>query len=505
MFMRGAEILKIYNEVQTGTDLDSAFLNSQPLILAPHKRKHSISIGDLLAGDGGKGATEAKVMETYLQAGIPVFYLRANGGANAGHETKINDELVVTHLLSSGVFFDGVTSVMSRGMIFHPRDFLMEKDGVAAKFGGKLPSNPLVDRYAILGLDTHRALENAIKQETGGGTGATGKGIGPAYASLSERTAVFVDDLLAQDWESSLRGHYRYVNNRLKGYGKKYRLENVTVSAHDDPKGESHTVGTEDEFIERLREERSYIAEYVPDDMQEIIQDHWDNEDTAFITGFGQGALLDPWAGIHPDNTASRTTSRNLPDVTYAVVQPERIAVRATVFKTIYMSSVGTRRLPEIAGDDEVLGTIGNEQREFGKTTGRPRPPKHIPIPVMQAMKAYSGDEVLIPTHVDAGRIDRNIQIIASYQDKDTKQEKQYKPMQKEIDKLEVKDVVVFEGYDGEALAGATKTSDLDENSKKLLAFYGKTVAPIALATTGQNVTDYMTWIPQSVFPVAKK
>jgi adenylosuccinate synthase len=499
--MNSLETRRIYNSVQEGYDLDSPFLNSQPLILALHKRPHSISIGDLLAGDGGKGATEVKTINSYLQVGRKVFLLRANGGANAGHETRLNGQLIVTHLLPSGTLFEGVTSVMSRGMIIHPRDLLLEIDTVAEQMGGHLPSNPLIDRNAILGLDTHRALELAIKKLTGGGDGATGKGIGPAYASFLERTAVFVDDLLADDWDTRLRGHYRYTNDRLRGYGEEHRLENVTVSALDDPKGKNHSVGNEDEFIRRLSKERESLQAYVPDDMQEIIEENWNNHEVAFIAGFGQGALLDPWFGIYNDVTGSRTTSRNLPDVTYNIVEPEEIAIRATVFKTIYMSSVGTRRLPEIEGDNEVLETIGDEQREFGKTTGRPRPPRHIPLPAMQAMIKASGDEVLIPTHVDASREGRNINIITAYADKVTKVERPYTPMQRDMDKLEVKDHVVFEGYDGEAIAGTSDPAVLDERAKKVLAFYGKTVAPIAMVTTGQNPTDLMSWVPKEQFP----
>lgn len=498
--MNSAEILNIHYDLTSGKIDPLTIIDPEqnPLILDPKARLNSVSIEDALFGDGGKGAKTVKVNKRFRDKGMDVFSFRANGGANAGHETFIDGKLIVTNQLPSGVLQEGVTPVMSRGMIVHPRDLLLEIDTVKEQFGGNLPSDPLIDRWAILGLDTHRALEKAIKCITTGSGGSTNKAIAQAYASFYDRTAVFIDTLLDDDeWESNLRKHYDYINGHLRGFGSDFQLENSTVSAYDDYAGEHHRVGTQDEFINGLREQRKELKQYVPEDVQELMKNAWKDTSTAFTVEFGQGAGLDPWFGIYPDVTASRTTSRNLPDVTYGIVQPERIAIRGTVFKTIYMSSVGERRLPEIPENYDIdnLRAIQEENREYGKTTGRPRPPKHISMPLFQAQLDYSGAGLLLPTHLDSGKTDRPIQIIAEYRDKVTKKEKPYHPMQKEIDKLETGSIIVFDGYDGDKAKEATHPSELPHNLQVLLAFYHLTTRPIALGSTGPGPDDYISWL----------
>lgn len=492
--MKSAEIIRIYDDLQSGKTDPASIIDPQrnPLLLDPDTRPDSISIDDVFFGDGGKGAKTAKVNNMYREKGKEVFSLRANGGANAGHETFIDGKLVVTHQLPSGVLQEGITPVMSRGMVIHPRDLRLEIEDVKEQLGGKLPSDPLIDKWAILSLDTHRALEKAIKARTTGSSGSTAKGIAQGYTSFYDRTAVFVDDLMDDEWEPKLREHYRLIDTELTGFGDEFRLGNATVSGYDEPQ----PVGSEDEFIEKLRKERGEIRPYVVDNMPEVIEDAWNDHSKAFTIEFGQGAGLDPWFGIYPDNTASRTTSRNLPDVTYGIVQPEDIQIRGTVFKTIYMSSVGIRKLPEIE-DEEALSAIQQENREYGKTTGRPRPPKHVSIPLFQKMMAYSGDKLLLPTHLDAGKEGRDIAIITHYEDKDTGKEKPYLPFQKEMDKLVAKHVV-FEGYDGKAAEQAQDPSELPPNLQLLLAFYYQTIRPLALGSTGPGVKDFVSWLPKT-------
>ena len=495
--MKSAEVLQIYHDLQSGKINPSSIIDPEqnPLILPDNVRPYSASIGDIAFGDGGKGATTAKLNSRFREQGKDIFSLRANGGANAGHETLIEGKLIVTHQLPSGVLEEGVTPVMSRGMVIHPRDLLLEIADVKKQLGGTLPSDPLIDANAILSLDTHRALEKAIKQKTTGSKGSTGKAIAQGYASFYDRTAVFIDDLMNDEWESIFRGHYQYIDTLLKGFGDEYRPENATVSAYDDPEGKKHCVGSEDHFIDQLRKERKELRPYVSDKMYALLDDAWNNPDKAFTIEYGQGAGLDPWFGIYPDVTASRTTSRNIPDVTYGIVQPEDIAVRGTVFKTSYMSSVGIRSLPEVE-DEETLRALQDENREYGKTTGRPRPPKHISIPLFQAMADYSGDLLLLPTHLDSGKDDRKIIVISHYENKDTGEEQPYIPFQKEMDKLNA-NAIVFEGFNGDEAKSASHPSELPPNLQLLLAFYYQTIRPIAIGSTGPGVKDYVSWLPK--------
>lgn len=62
-------------------------------------------------GDEGKG----KITD-YLAEGANIV-VRYQGGANAGHTIKIDDEVFALHLLPSGILRKDVTAVIGNGMV----------------------------------------------------------------------------------------------------------------------------------------------------------------------------------------------------------------------------------------------------------------------------------------------------------------------------------------------------------------------------------------------------
>ncbi|EKD64494.1 MAG: hypothetical protein ACD_50C00372G0004, partial [uncultured bacterium] len=248
--MRTAEVLSIYHDLKNSKNPNilSKPLNLDILSMNHEKRPNSASVEDAFFGDSGKGSVVAKLNEKLAKKG-KVFSLRANGGANAGHEADINGKKIVTHQIPMGVVKEGATAFISRGMVLHPEDVLIEIDHINKSLDTpELPGNLIIDYNTPLALDTHRAYESVLNQETTGGRGSTGRGIAPANMEIYGRTALSVRDLTREDWEKGTREHFRLYQKMVSGFGK----ELGDIEVYTMASAEKRRVGTEEEFIDRL-------------------------------------------------------------------------------------------------------------------------------------------------------------------------------------------------------------------------------------------------------------
>lgn len=479
--MKSTEILEVYRSLQGDPHPVLA-----PLLQLSQTRPKSFSIEDTTFGDSGKGSVVAKINHLLAQKS-PVVSVRYNGGANAGHETYINGEPIVTHQLPTGVIQEGVTAVISRGMVIHPEDLLTEIEQVSRRFGDKLPGTLTIDKYTPLALDTHRALETTFNTCNSGGKGSTGRGIATAYASYYQRHPVLIDDLMDNEWESILRSHYRFYNKQISGLGR--IMVDIPVATVAEEK-KTKTVGHESEFIRRLGECREQLRPYINKNTYSFLQESWNNPKVAFTLEGAQGPGLDPYHGVYPDVTASRPMSRNINDATYNIILPEEIGFRLAVTKTTYMSSVGQRRLPAITDTDQEKW-IQAEFAETGRSTGRLRDIYPISLPIATYLKRGAGYHALVATHLDAARENQPIRVTTHYTRAFGEEEAPYLPYQKELNAL-MPHNIEFAGWDGQAVKGAASLEDLPLGTKRYLAFLSQTIAPIAMLTTGPNLEEYI-------------
>ncbi|MDP3998269.1 MAG: adenylosuccinate synthetase [bacterium] len=468
-------------------------LKTNPLT-NPHKTKrpNTISIEDVFFGDSGKGSVVAKLNEM-LAINSSLFSIRYNGGANAGHETFLHGKKIVTHQLPMGVVKEKTTAIISRGMLIHPGDLVSEISQIK-KTLGELPGKLIIDERTPLGLDTHRALEEALNSHSTGGRGSTGRGISPGYASLYERIVVTVKDLMDSNWKEILGHHFRLYQKLLRGFGQDFELETISVAFLEKGQTQKRPVGKEKEFIKRLGRARSKLKGYASSEVFYLLNAAWKNPKIPFTLEGAQGAGIDPYHGVYPDVTASRPISRSINDATYNVVLPEEIAVRLAVMKTTYMSSVGQRRLPtEIDQDHEKW--IQETFDEKGKSTGRLRDIYPVSIPIASYLKRAAGFEYLAATHLDAAKKDKPVRVITHYTDKKTGKETPYLPYQDHLDNL-VPHFVEFSGWDGEAVKKAKTPRDLPVETQHYLTFLNQTIAPVILGTTGSDLDNYISWLP---------
>lgn len=472
-------------------------------------RLNSASFEDAFFGDSGKGSGVAKFNELLICTHGELVSLRYNGGANAGHETVFNGITVVTHQLPTGIIREGATALISRGMVLHPEDLVTEIDIVSKQLHSDLPGKLIIDPKTPLALDTHRAYEEVINRATGV-SGSTGRGISPAYSSIYEKHPILVEDLMAENWEQRLRKHYLLYQQKVAGFGydiKNNQVYNMEIHEQEktgkeargkDPREAKglRPVGTGNEFIDRLRDSREKIKKYVGDNFHTFLLEAWENEKIPFTIEGAQGAGLDPFHGIYPDITASRPMTSNIADSTYGVIIPTEIAARFGVMKTTYMSSVGSRRLPE--EEDETFFTwaqsIQEEFKEFGRSTGRLREIHEVSIPIGQYLRRVAGYEYLLATHLDTAKTGQPVRVISHYTDRETGEERPYLPYQDYLDRLKP-NFIEFAGWNGSEVVNVRSPQDLPYEARVYLAFLSRVLAPVVMATTGPDLNQYISWI----------
>lgn len=492
--LKSQEVLRIYQAVKNESQYNKRpVFEKNPLWEARNGvRTNSVSIYDTAFGDSGKGAVTAK-LNRILNKEHTLFSLSPNGGRNAGHEAEIDGRKIVTHQLPMAVVEAGATALMTRGKVLDPIDLIFEIAEMENNLGSQLPGDLIIDERVPLNLDTHRGLETALNAHSTGGRGSTKSGISPSYASVYERIAVTAKDLLAEKWEETFRSHYRLYESLTRGFGEEFTLANLQVRTLDpDRNARERTIGSENEFIGRLAEVRHKIRRYVSANVYNLLEAVWKDERIPVTIEAAQAAGLDPYHGVYPDNTGSRPITRAIGDATYGVMNYQDIALKTGVSKTVYMSSVGIRRLPTKM--DAAEGSrIREGFSEFGKTTGRSRDIYEIPIPLLQYLRRADGYEYLIATHLDAAS--DGIDVITHYRDKITGDEAPYLPYQDHLDNLEP-NVVHFKGWDGEAVKQAKSVAEFPPELLQYLNFLSMTVAPVAIGTTGPDLASYVSWLP---------
>ena len=121
--------------------------------------------------------------------------VRYNGGNNAGHTVVVGDEVFKFHTVPVGVLNEGVTAIITDGVVLDPKVFVEELEGLKKR--GITAERIKISGNAHLIMPYHRLLDQL--EETWKGCnkiGTTGRGIGPCYADKMSRTGIRVWDLI---------------------------------------------------------------------------------------------------------------------------------------------------------------------------------------------------------------------------------------------------------------------------------------------------------------------
>lgn len=483
MLSSGFNWHELYQQIYERGELfgvDSTLATNPLITTAEGVRPNTIAVGGGAFGDEGKGRIVDAVCARFSDSGQSPLIYRWNGGANAGHTVLVNGQRMALHQLPSGITAQGGVAVLGKGMVIHPGDLLAEF-AAAADMITHNGCRIYVQTSAVLALDTHRAFEAALRNWEKGGSGATGRGISPAYADVLLRHPVRVRDFYAHNWREIFTRHYQLYASLINGLGAD--MASIAVPRLD---GEPLSVGDLEMFINRLGEQRQTLAQVIG------LTDNPFPEATANTPIIFEGAQaigLDARYGVYPDITASDPTFGGIVHSTEGAILLHEIAVRAGTIKATYTSSVGARHLPTAMPEPEAH-RIREDAHEYGATTLRPRDIAYIDLPCLTFFARVSGMTHIILTHLDIAYSDTPIKVCVGYADG-----KPYRPDQAYLNTV-TPEYIELPSWNGRAIQGVQGLKKLPREAMQYIAFITQAlgVAPF-MATTGPDREALVSWV----------
>jgi adenylosuccinate synthase len=283
---------------------------------------------------------EAKAKIVDVLAKDADIIIRFQGGNNAGHTIKVENDIYKFHLIPSGILYPHAKCVIGSGVVIEPFDLIEELDKLT-KSGIAIDGRLFIDERTQLVLPIHREIEaeNESKAANSEKIGTTKRGIGPCYADMISRVGIRISDIFDED----------YLSLRLQNLYKHHKKE---------------FTGT-DEFIQKLQKAGETLAPYICQ-VPYLLEE---NKDKELLFEGAQGTLLDIIFGTYPYVTSSHVISGG---ISIGSGLPfKQINNVIGVFKSYY-TRVGAGPFPTEL-HDAVGEMIRHRGNEFGTTTGRPR------------------------------------------------------------------------------------------------------------------------------------
>lgn len=321
-------------------------------------------------GDEGKGKA------TDLLGSRIDYVVKFNGGNNAGHTVVIGDEKYALHLLPSGILTEGVTPIISNGVVIDVEVLFEELDALIAR--GVDVSKLLISANAHIITNYHRTLDKVTERFLGKRQiGTTGRGIGPAYADKINRVGIRVQDLFDENiLRQKVEGALDQKNHLLvKVYNRRaIEVEEIVTELLS--------------YADRLR---PMVA-----DTGLLLNQALDKGEVVLFEG-GQATMLDVDHGTYPFVTSSNSTSGGA--ATGSGVAPNRLERIIGIVKA-YTTRVGAGPFPTELHDEsgEFLRSNGFE---FGTTTGRPRRCGWYDAPIARYTARVNGVTDFVLTKLD--------------------------------------------------------------------------------------------------------
>ena len=480
--------------------------NSSDVLIDPQSDKRLRGIAGAQLGDEGKGKVVAALSEIVLaQEGIDTLdAVRWNGGNNAGHTVEVQGQKIDLHQIPSAVFHERATVIMDAGMAINTEDLITEVNYVEDVIGST-KGRVLLSPIAALATDLERAEEKLNNELAKRSSGGTGRGISPAFAHRIDRTGSLVRDLLDPEW----RTHFA---DRYKNYQEIFAAHQKSLSEMPVPdfkkkrqeKGEEATVGTLQQFLTRLGEQRQWLLDReMVVDTRSHHKESANNPTKGVIFEGAQAVGLDPWVGTYPDTTSSNTTFYGVNSGT-GFYTKEDIHQRLAIAKH-NPSSVGDRRMPThiplsrnyngIPEDQTTPATpeqlwateVRRIAHEVGTTTGRWRDMNHWDLAFLNYNLKQGGANVLGVTHMDVQREDVPVKVNFGYKDQNNAFVG-YEPDLEYLKGITTDEDTFIElpGWDGDSVAKAESIDEMPENAQRFLGFLQeRTGVPVVVFTNG--------------------
>ena len=293
-------------------------------------------------GDEAKG----KVVDYLAQEAD--YVVRYNGGNNAGHTVVVGDEVFKFHTVPVGVLNEGVTAVITDGVVLDPSVFVGEIDGLHKR--GVTADRIRISGNAHVIMPWHRLLDQLEEESKGDSKiGTTGRGIGPCYADKMSRTGIRVWDLVDP---------VKFRARLSECITRKNKL--ITAVYGGEPLDEAKVY---EEYSSYAKE----IAPFVCDTSAVLAEAS--RECANIVFEGAHGSLLDIDHGTYPFATSSHCVAGGACIGTgVGPTEIDRVVGVAKAYTTRVGSGPCPTELKDATGD-----RIRERGHEYGTTTGRPR------------------------------------------------------------------------------------------------------------------------------------
>jgi len=390
--------------------------------------------------------------------------VRYQGGANAGHTVVSGGQTWKLSLIPSGILRDGVTCVVTGGVVLDPANVLKELDGLESRgvrIGSKLK---LSDRAHVV-FPWHMLEDKVLDGSVSGGEaiGTTGRGIGPCYRDKVGRSlAIRLGDLYRDDFAERF-AHVLSFKQRL--------LESVAPGEGSMLDGE-RILAEYRGYAERLK---PYVA-----DTTAYLLDAVEAGRKLLFEG-AQGALLDIDHGTFPYVTSSNSSGVG---VASGSGVPGRWIERVIGVVKAYSTRVGGGPLP--TEQDNAIGMHLRERgREYGTVTMRPRRCGWFDAVAARYTARLSGVDELAVMLLDVLAGLPEVKICSAYEI-DGRRVTQFPS---HVDDLR-RAVPVYETLPGwqSEINGVTRFDDLPKEARGYVARLGEVIGrPVSIVSVGPD------------------
>ena len=422
-------------------------------------------------GDEGKG----KAVDVFSSRAD--YVIRYQGGANAGHTLKVEGREMVLHLIPSGILHSGVICVISSGVAVDISTLCQEIQALTKAGFLRQARQLLISDSATLLLDFHKKLDQA--REAGAGhekIGTTGKGIGPAYESRAERTALIFADLFEDD--NSLLGKLKKSARE-----KNFLLENF----YKQPPASI------DDIFEELLKAREILQPHRSRDTSLVIDQALKKGKKVLFEG-AQGSLLDLFHGTYPYVTSSSTLAGGA--LTGGGLGPCDLNRVLAVFKA-YTTRVGFGPFPTECSETPEGRHLQKQGREFGATTGRMRRCGWLDLPALRYAVRLNGITGLALMKLDVLSGLKEIKVCVSY-NTEGESVREFSGLYPDFARARP-EYKTFKGWT-ENLSGLTKKEDLPPRAAEYVNFIQQELnIPVDMISVGPSRKETL-WI-NPLFP----
>ncbi len=407
-------------------------------------------------GDEGKG----KIIDVLAKKSDII--VRYQGGNNAGHTVKFDQQKFVLHLIPSGILHPGKICVIGNGVVLDPKAFFEEVEMLRSK-GVRVEGRLFVSDAAHLLFPYHRLID-ALREESINKKemiGTTKKGIGPCYADKMARLGIRVADL--QDLS--------YFKERLTSV---LREKNDTIQ-----KIYGHKPLGFNEIFNEFKKYQKRLMDFAIDTPAYLYEASRKGKKILFEGA--QGTMLDVDHGTYPFVTSSNATVGGA--IAGSGVSPTLIDRVIGVVKA-YTTRVGEGPFPSQFPAD-LMKKIQTKGEEFGSTTGRPRRCGWFDAVIVRHAVRINGLDEMAVMKLDVLSGLKEIKIATAYKI-DGKICKNYPTSINQFAKAEPVYQTV-KGW-GEEITSAKKWKDLPLNARKYIERLSDLVeTPVKIVSVGSK------------------